>query len=65
MHQLRATRFDVEQDVGGLDTVFGEARIFIELDQLHAQTAAGAVVTRHDEEDAIGKLHLGAHRHNG
>jgi hypothetical protein len=63
--QLGATSIGIEQDVGGLDTVVGQAGALVELDELHAEAAADAVVTGHDEENAVGELHLGAGGHDG
>ena len=57
---------ELEKDVSGLDAVFGEGGVsLVELDELHAEAAALAVVAGHDQEDAVGELHLGARGHEG
>src|SRR5713226_4506753 len=55
--------FGIEKQVGGVQLFIGIGRIFRDHDQLHAEASAFRVVTRHDEKDAIGEAHLGAHRH--
>jgi hypothetical protein len=63
-NQLCTTGFDFKKDIGGLDAIFGEARALVELDEFHTETTARAIVTGHDEENAVLELHLSARRHD-
>src|SRR5438128_5095032 len=60
---LRLTSFGVEKKIGGVKFLVGIGRIVGNRYELHAQSAALAVVTGHDEKDAIRQVHLGADGH--
>jgi hypothetical protein len=69
--EARSSGFRIEQQIGGLDAAFGESGGGIRIrsvslgviphqHQLHSESAGGGVVTGHGEEDAVGKLRVGA-----
>jgi hypothetical protein len=70
--EARSGGFGIEQEIGGLDAAFGESGgggirmrsvslgVIPHQHQLHSKSAGGAVVTGHGEEDAVGKLRVGA-----
>jgi hypothetical protein len=63
--EFGAAGLGVNKDVGGLEAVVGHAGMLVELNEFHAEAAADAIVAGHDEEDAVGKLHLRTRRHEG